>query len=251
MTDLPTEIQQARALLHHLGPPPGSKERIYLRVTNESSGLGPIARRPMLIVAALCVSSTAFGFGAKWLAQYAQPLWSTHAAASAKQPAVRVPSSHPIQQSAPSAAAVTHPDSNVALDATASPNNPVTAAASMDGPSRNRVVAPEDATPLPAPAEPRAVESELSQQVADYRRAIAQTDPAAALDQLRAHRRKWGQSPIAHEVDLRIIEALVRLGRRSESAQAARQFLLNYPNSARAADVRRIAEAGPNTDGNN
>ncbi len=251
MTDLPAEIQQARALLHHLDSLPGSKERVYLRVTHESSGFSPIARRPLLIVAALCVSSTAFGFGAKWLVQHAQPLWSTHAVATAKQPAVSVPSSHPIQKSSPVAAVVTDPDSHVALDATALPSNQVRVAASIDGPSRNRLVTSADSTQLPAPAEPYAVESELSQQVADYRRAIAQADPAATLEQLRAHRRKWGQSPIAHEVDLRIIEALVRLGRRVESAQAARQFLLNYPNSARAADIRRIAEANSNDDSNN
>ena len=241
MTDLPEEIKEARDLLRHLGPLPGSRERLYLRVAHESSGPSPTAGRRLLIVAALCVSSTAFGFGAKWLSQHAQPLWPTNAGVSSKQPAVRVPSSHPIRQSPQSAAAVAQPDSDVALDAPASQNKAV---ASTDGSSRDRVVAPASATTLPVPAE-TIVESELSQQVADYRRAIAQADPSASLEQLRAHRRKWGQSPIAHEVDLRIIEALVRLGRRSESVQAARQFLLNYPDSARAADIRRIAEANP------
>jgi len=246
MTDPPTEIRQARALLRRLGPLPGSKQRVYLGVTDEPRSIGPVARRPLLIVAALCVSSTAFGFGASWLSRHPQSLWSAHAAASVAQLAVRAPSSQPTKkQSRPVAAVVADPTPDVAPDSPALPNNPVRAAASIQGSSANRTVVPASAMPASAAAEPEALESQLSQQVAEYHRAIAQLDPAASLALLRAHRRKWGQSPIAHEVDLRIIEVLGRLGRRSELVQAARQFLLNYPDSARASDIRRLAGVSP------
>jgi len=246
MTDPPTEIRQARALLRRLGPLPGSKQRVYLRVTDEPRSTGPVTGRPLLIVAALCVSSTAFGFGASWLSRHPHPLWSAHDAESVPQLAVRVPSSQPKKKpSAPAAAVVTGPAPDVAPDSTTLPNKPVRAAASTEGSSASRIASPVNTAPVPTAAEPEAPESQLSQQVSEYRRAIAQSDPAASLALLRAHRRKWGQSPIAHEVDLRIIEVLGRLGRRSELVQAARQFLLNYPDSARTSDIRRIASATP------
>jgi TolA-binding protein len=91
--------------------------------------------------------------------------------------------------------------------------------------------------------------SELSQQVADYRIAVAELrhNPPLALERLKAHRAKWPSSAIRHEVDLRIIEALVTLGRHNEARDAARGFLQQYPDSARAMEVRRIAESDTTT----
>jgi TolA-binding protein len=91
--------------------------------------------------------------------------------------------------------------------------------------------------------------SELSQQVADYRIAVAElrSNPALALERLKAHRARWPSSAIRHEVDLRIIEALVTLGRHNEASDAARFFLQRYPDSSRAMEVRRIAESDTTT----
>jgi hypothetical protein len=168
-------------------------------------------------------------------------------------PSLQVPRNHQNRQASQVAATTTASSERavVELDATCSRKNrdmPVAGAEIKPNSDSSRkavtsLLSIEAKSPQP---DPTAVESELSQQVADYRQAVAQLrgNPEAALLKLRAHRRKWERSPIAHEVDLRIIEALVSLGRRDEWLDAARKFLQRYPDSARAAEVRRLAESG-------
>jgi TolA-binding protein len=92
-----------------------------------------------------------------------------------------------------------------------------------------------------------AAESELSQQVRDYRQAVEamHSNPKLALDKLLTYRSKWRHSAIAQEVDLRVIEALTALGRHHEAANAARSFVQNYPDSSHSVQMRRIADAAP------
>ena len=52
--------------------------------------------------------------------------------------------------------------------------------------------------------------------------------------------RRWPHSALAHEVDLEIIEALVRLGCRAEARTEARRFLKRYPRSPRVIEVRAL-----------
>jgi TolA-binding protein len=94
------------------------------------------------------------------------------------------------------------------------------------------------------PAMPAAEASELSQQVRDYHAAVAsmRANPQLALARLQAYRSKWPQSAIGEEVELRVIEALLALGRQHDAANAAVAFLRRYPRSARAAELRRLAE---------
>ena len=44
------------------------------------------------------------------------------------------------------------------------------------------------------------------------------------------------------EVDLNIIETLIRLGRKSEARAAASEFVRRYPKSLRAAEMSRLAQ---------
>jgi outer membrane protein assembly factor BamD (BamD/ComL family) len=87
------------------------------------------------------------------------------------------------------------------------------------------------------------VTSALSEQVTSYSEAVALLpgDAARALTRLRAFRERWPASPLAHEVALRTIQALVSLGRDSEARQEARTFVMSYPNSPKVADVRELA----------
>ena len=87
--------------------------------------------------------------------------------------------------------------------------------------------------------------SELSRQVAEYHAAVdgLNVNPALAIERLSAYRSHWPKSSLMHEVDLRSIEALVKLGRRNEAANAARSFLQRYPGSPRAPEMRALAHA--------
>ena len=137
------------------------------------------------------------------------------------------------------------------------PPPPITASAAAAAPSpREAPVAPPAApSPIaPAPPAPRSAPkpappppSELAQQTEAYWAAqrVRERDPQAALELLRAFSQRWPRAPIRHEVDLAIVDLLVRLDRTDAAQRAAREFLRLHPDSPRAADVRRIAEGAP------
>lgn len=112
---------------------------------------------------------------------------------------------------------------------------------------RRRVVAkraqpspPDAAAPKPAP-EPSA----LSLEVAAYRaaQALQRRDDRAALASFRGMRQRWPQGSLVHEVDLRIIETLLRLRELATARAEARRFLARYPASPKASQVKKILEA--------
>ncbi len=86
--------------------------------------------------------------------------------------------------------------------------------------------------------------SPLAEEVAAYRQALAieRVDPIAALGSWRAAQKGWPKGALAHEVDLHVIITLVRLGHAEEARHEARAFLARYPDSPRAADVRKLVE---------
>ena len=83
----------------------------------------------------------------------------------------------------------------------------------------------------------------MTLQLADYREALGllNRSPEAALERMRAHRRRWKNSTILHEVDLQVIRILRSLGRKAEAQREAQDFLNRHPGSARVAEVRNIA----------
>jgi outer membrane protein assembly factor BamD (BamD/ComL family) len=55
-------------------------------------------------------------------------------------------------------------------------------------------------------------------------------------------RQRWPRGPLAHEVALRIVETLLRIGDREQARRAARRFLADFPESPRAAEIRALVK---------
>jgi outer membrane protein assembly factor BamD (BamD/ComL family) len=74
-----------------------------------------------------------------------------------------------------------------------------------------------------------------------YREALALRgrDDARALELFREMNRRWPRSPLRHEIDLNVVDALVRIGRRDEAAAEARRFLARHPHSTKADQIRK------------
>jgi len=85
--------------------------------------------------------------------------------------------------------------------------------------------------------------SDLSRQVEAYRHALTLrgSDDASAIAEWHEMRRRWPRSPLRHEIDLNVVDALSRLGRDAEARAEARRFLRLYPRSSKTDAVRRIA----------
>ena len=252
MNSLPPEVAHARELLRQVAPQSGSKERIYWRVMAARLHHNKSAGRFAIVAAGLCLSATAMGLGYRMVVYDKQPDAPAVATTSEPQPLPRVPRRQNIGESPQKDTAETVVDSNPAEQPeNSSPHKsfatPAPGASSNGGleAPRKSIASLPDLPELSSQPEAPAGTSELSQQIADYRQAVAllRNDPAACLQRLKMHRAKWPSSAIAHEVDLRIIEALVSLGRRAEAADVARVFLRRYPDSARAAEVRHVAES--------
>jgi hypothetical protein len=83
----------------------------------------------------------------------------------------------------------------------------------------------------------------LSRQVEAYRAAdrLRDSDPTGALAAFETLQAAWPRSPLRHEIDLAIIDLLIRLGRVESARNRARQFLADHPDSPRRDHVSRIA----------
>lgn len=67
-------------------------------------------------------------------------------------------------------------------------------------------------------------------------------DRSGALAAWREHRRRFPAGSLRQEVDLSIVEALVRLGQNQEALVEAERFLAQYPASERRDELARIKE---------
>jgi TolA-binding protein len=254
MTSLPPELAHARELLRQVAPQSGSKERIYWRVTAKRLRRDKPGGRFAIVAVCLCVSATAMGLGYRMVTREKQAQSPAVAVTREPHPLSPVPRRQNSRQVPRQDQDEPEADSNRTEQPQNTPLRKAVAVpapgASMNGASeapRKSIASLPDLPELSTQSEPPAVSSELGQQLADYRQAVAllPNNPAAALQRLNMHRAKWPSGAIAHEVDLRVIEALVSLGRRAEAADSARQFLRRHPDSARAAEVRHIAELMP------
>jgi hypothetical protein len=103
------------------------------------------------------------------------------------------------------------------------------------------------AAPAPPPPEPApsALELELREQTRQYDQALAllPNDPSAAVARFRQMRTRWPDSALREQIDLRVVQALVRLGREPEARREATSFLQRHPRSRQADDMRRIIDA--------
>ena len=275
MSRSPPEIELARRLLRQVAPLPGSKERIYLRLRTSQKPRSRFEFRFAVVAASLLVSATAMGVGLRWVTRDATPRFTY--ASSTRQPNPSAPRQQKQnRKNGSNEAKIAVPSSSSAVEMRVLDATPPTASGVSAGePSspaalipRTNVVARSDRNestnagvagindrrlgsvasladetedPLPTAQAP----SELSRQVAEYHAAVDGLDvnPALAIERLSAYRSHWPKSSLMHEVDLRSIEALVKLGRRNEAANAARSFLQRYPGSPRAPEMRALAHA--------
>lgn len=85
---------------------------------------------------------------------------------------------------------------------------------------------------------------QLSEEVALYERGWSQlsADPKGALDVFDALLRRFPNGALVQEARLSRLEALQALGRHDEAARAARDFLNDFPQSERAAEVKKLLE---------
>lgn len=254
MTHPPAEITRARQILDAVAPLPGARERIYRRIVAKSSPSRPLyVKLATAILVSCSLASAAYGLGMAMRTTASNR--TTIAGESDKAPPPRtsvvrraqgITTTMPVPTASPRIETLAP---NPKVDVNAEPPLP----ASVTGPTgvltttmansrrRSTVAAP----PTVATSTVTDGVSELSLQVSEYQSAIAllNADPAGALGQLQVHRRRWPRSAIAHEVDLRIVQTLVLLHRQSEAQASAQAFLRRYPDSARADEVRRIAES--------
>lgn len=84
---------------------------------------------------------------------------------------------------------------------------------------------------------------DLGAQANAYRRAMALSEASETASALRKVRAKWRGCPLSHEVDLALIETLLRGDQKRSARAEAQRFLKRYPASPRRADVRELLQA--------
>ncbi|HEU4410114.1 MAG TPA: hypothetical protein VFS43_32970 [Polyangiaceae bacterium] len=245
-------------------PPPGAKERVLAAV--EGRGQRPVALRPRARVALVLVGLlVASSVGAMTLPGVSLP--RSLLPGLAPSPTPTVPPLGPARTAAPRADARPAGGKAAGGPEAAAPSASPPEAAPAGGaevtpsPAGAPQAAPgaEPGSAVPAgpgegkghgaarrPAEPHGSSDTLAQQVGEYQRALALAgrNDEAALVAWRSFVRRWPTSSLRHEVDLQIVAALGRLGRRGELEAAARGFLRDHPHSPRSGDVRKVLRSG-------
>jgi hypothetical protein len=229
--DLDPELNRLRSVLV-VAPPLGAKSRVQAAVMMPRPRRRAVPPRLAVLVTMLLLAAAA---GATALIHRAKtPPQQSVAAASPPAPSASV--ERATEALSASAAAVSVSDS-----ATDNVNNATDTIDSSAAP----VPSQRASAPHP-PGSSSEGPSALAQQVEAYRSALSLIgkDDDAALARLRAFKSKWPRSALAHEADLRIVEILVRLGRRDQAKDAARDFVKAHPESPKVDEVRAIGGQG-------
>ncbi len=114
-------------------------------------------------------------------------------------------------------------------------------------PAPPRVVEPPSSAPAPSEKPAAKPAPAGPSEAALLRQAQAQlkSDPARALNLTREHRRRFPSGALAQEREVIAIEALSRLGRKSEAGVRADDFQKSYPGSAHKKKVQSAVEDDP------
>ena len=229
-------------------PTPGAKARVLVSLENE---LGPSPRRrlspiPRLVLVGFLVAGST-------LAAVGLRTWrASQAVAPAALPAVSPPPARGRATASPQApVTLAEPEATLPAPAIAEAETPALRAdhprhrrkmtrADGDGAQRGAATAAESAVAEPSAPKAAGEPTELSRQVAMYRTISAMSDRNAALEAWRGMLRRWPSSTLRHEIELNIIDALSRLGRREEARRAAAAFLRHFPKSPRAAEMKTL-----------
>jgi hypothetical protein len=242
MTHPSSEFAAARAAVT-LSPPIGARERVLHRLVSNGSRRGARPVRALVLVLTTLVTTTAAAVGVsvvpRWLEQHRFLIAGAHGSMPAARDATTPNSRRAVPHAAPAAASA------------------VPGPALLPSPDLPELPAPLEPRPLPAviphpsahveAATPAASESLLSQQVAALREAsgLVATSPGLAIVRLRAFEERWPNSPLGEEAAVRLVQALVALGRDADARSQAHAFVTRYPASRRRAEMDALVSGAP------
>lgn len=234
MTDVNSALERARALLA-TEPLPGAQQRVLAAVLARDKAPRPRRARALVLAVAVVLTTSAGALAlveaprlgralalVRHAGSWATPNTSAVGARKARpeaKPAVPASSAGP-QWGPPSVASVNPtPELPHAPAASSSVHANANASAAHDAPSS------------------------LAEEVAAYREAEALVgdSPGLAVARLNAFRHRYPASPLVEEASLRLIQALLALGRDDEARRQARHFVQLYPTSAKRAELERFA----------
>ena len=215
------ELSEARELLRRVTVPSGARERVLLGLRSRAHVRRKWTVRLGVAGAGMLVGAAAAALGLGLAARPGEPT--------------------PTIRPAPAAAEIPSGRARPELVAPAPP------VASADDREPERSHAPVISQAVSSRPSEGAEPSELSRQVRAYQAAVEliPTNPAQALAALRAFRSRWPGSALGQEADLRIVQTLLALGQAEDARQAARTFVVRYPESPRAPDMRVVAGMAP------
>jgi hypothetical protein len=217
------ELDELFARVRAVRPEPGARERVLARSERALQAPRPTATRKLAFGALALGFVSAAAASALWLAPPSAPAHAppdqgkrderkraARKAPRATTPAATPPAYAPVQPAPPE------------------PIEPVGSGEKADRSARAR--------PTSEAADP----SQLALQVDAYRQALALRgrNDARAVQLWRAMNQRWPRGPLRHEIDLGVIDALVRLGRSAEARSEARAFVERHPRSSKADALR-------------
>jgi TolA-binding protein len=236
MTDVKRALATARILLA-TEPLAGASERVRRAVLARAESKRPRRARPLVLAMAVALTTSAAALAVveaphlgKMLALWRHPSSSAAPSAPAHPARQTRPPAQPAASPLRSAQPEMRPPSVASVNPIPElPRSPATGAA-------------ERANATPAHDSPPS----LAEEVAAYREAEALVgeSPGLAIARLNAFRHRYPASPLAEEASLKLIQALLALGRQDDARRQARHFIVQFPGSAKRAELEALASPG-------
>lgn len=240
----PAELETLREGLARLAPPEGMQQRVW----NTLQQGRKTRRRPRpLRLALILIPATALAAGTYHHLRKPDPLPRPPPAAGVAPAPACAPLPRPPVTRRPEPRTAGPAERPAPATATPCPREVKQGglAQHRQRPTRRRPVVAPGVKPRGAARAPVKGDSELAAQVAAYRQALAlgRRDQVAALASFEAMRQRWSRGSMMHEVDLRIIEALLKLNRLPQAREEARRFLRRHPQSPQRTKVEAVLTA--------
>lgn len=231
--DLPNELRLARSLLTQLAPDPFVKERIYRNiVTRATLKKTQPWQWGVIVVGLVTAASAAYGLGLVVPPKALPPSVDERLTYQSMSPQMKQRTK--VRRTVPSSTSTSTSTVESSITTGASPHPTSIPLTVSPLPSKSQAI--------PRRQSANDEDAELGLQVLEYREAVAQlgASPTDALARLRNHRVRWPHGTIRQEVELRIVQALVALGRHDEAERAASQFISQYPNNSHVNELRNL-----------
>ncbi len=233
MTEVNQALETARALLT-TEPLAGASERVRRAVLAGAEWKRPRRARPLVLAMAVALTTSAAALAVVGAPQLGKTLALWRHTSSSTAPSVPAPSAQKPRPTAKPAAPLLRSAPPEMRAPSVASVNPV--------PELPRSPAAERASATPAHDSP----SSLAEEVAAYSEAEALVgeSPGLAIPRLNAFRHRYPASPLAEEASLELIQALLALGRKDDARRQARHFIVQFPRSAKRAELETLAGAG-------